>query len=311
MSAAELALSGRNYMEGHMKKLAIWLTISITLIANTVVETAKASSIYDSAVQLTSTLEVAANSSSTPIDITNSWYSHIVSASGSCSDSIKTSLQKALDHGSLAVNQEINNSSSTDYRRVQVSWSESATVPEMIWSGAGSNASVTFPSIYPGPPSTGGAILYMNSSGNVQVFCDVAAFGQTWSNATGTALGFFATNPPDYPSGYSGSSIPTYFQGGIISGNVQCANTSNVISNVLIDTQSSVDGNALLTDDGTGGKNYRFYLWDESPYSLTVMCDGDAFYSPIVDTNLYYYYHWACVPTTPGQNPNFRICAAS
>jgi len=172
---------------------------------------AQAASVYDDAVQLTDSVVVAASSSSTPIDVTRRWKTYIASASGSCTSGIKTSLLNALDHGSVAVNQELNNSSSTDYRRVQVSWSESATT-SMVWSGSGSSASVVFPSIYPGPPTTGGAILFMNSSGNVQVFCDVAAFGQAWSNAAGTAKGLFATNPPNYPTSptsYAGTLIPT------------------------------------------------------------------------------------------------------
>jgi hypothetical protein len=49
----------------------------------------------------------------------------------------------------------------------------------------------------------------MNSSGGVQVFCDVAAFGEAWSNAAGTAKGLFATNLPSYPPDYSGLAIPS------------------------------------------------------------------------------------------------------
>jgi hypothetical protein len=58
--------------------------------------------------------------------------------------------------------------------------------------------------------------------------------------------------------------------------------------------QSGVDGGVTITDDGIGGKNYRFYLWNASPYSLTVVCDGDIFYGPTVDVNLYNNYNWVC-----------------
>lgn len=115
----------------------------------------------------------------------------------------------------------------------------------------------------------------------------------------------------DYPSGYAGSSVPSGTIGGQISGNVQCANTNNIISAVHINAQSGLSGNAKITDDGIGGKNYRYYLSEESPYSLTVLCDGDSFYGPTVESNLYYNYNWVCAPTTPGQNPNLNICAAS
>jgi hypothetical protein len=115
----------------------------------------------------------------------------------------------------------------------------------------------------------------------------------------------------DYPSGYAGDSIPSGSIGGLINGNVQCANTNNIISAVHINAQAGLSGNAKITDDGIGGKNYRYYLSEEAPYSLTVLCDGDSFHGPTVESNFYDSYNWVCTHTTPGQNPNLNICAAS
>jgi|GEM_PF-3592870 len=112
----------------------------------------------------------------------------------------------------------------------------------------------------------------------------------------------------DYPIGYDGATIASSDIGGQITGSVQCANTNNVISAVHINAQSGLSGNAKITDNGMGGKNYRYYLSEPSSYSVTVLCDGDAFYGPIVDSD---YYDWACTWTTPGQNPNLGICAES
>jgi hypothetical protein len=130
--------------------------------------------------------------------------------------------------------------------------------------------------------------------------------------------GYTAVNPylaqgfdVDYPSGYAGDSVPSESIGGLITGNVQCANTSNIISAVHINVQSGLDGNAKITDDGLGGKIYRYYLSEESPYSVAVLCDGDTFYGPTVNSDFYHYHNWDCVWTTPGQNPSLGICAAA
>lgn len=115
----------------------------------------------------------------------------------------------------------------------------------------------------------------------------------------------------DYPYGYAGDSIASDAIGGLIAGNVQCANTSNIISAVHINPQQGLDGNAKITDDGMGGVNYRYYLSQESPYYLTVLCDGDIFTGPTVNSNFYYNYNWVCTNTVPGQGGNLHVCAAS
>lgn len=115
----------------------------------------------------------------------------------------------------------------------------------------------------------------------------------------------------DYPSGYTGDSVPSGAIGGLITGNAQCANTSNIISAVHINAQSGLDGNAKITSDGIGGKNYSYYLSEESPYSVVVLCDGDTFYGPTVTSDYYYSYNWDCAWTTAGQNPTMPICVAA
>lgn len=121
---------------------------------------------------------------------------------------------------------------------------------------------------------------------------------------------FTASSNIEYPVDYSGDSISSA-PGGVVTGNVQCANTNNIISAIQVNVQSGLDGNATITDDSNGGKNYSYYLAEENPYSLIVICDGDPFYSPTVNADLYDHYDWVCVPTTPGQDPNMNICAAS
>jgi hypothetical protein len=137
-------------------------------------------------------------------------------------------------------------------------------------------------------------------------------YAMRWDDGYTVAYPYITQNfHVDYPSGYDGESIPWNTIGGEITGNVQCANTSNVITAVHVNASSGLDGNAKITDDGIGGKNYRYYLSEESPYSVVVLCDGDSFYGPTVQSDFYYYYNWACTWTTPGQNPNLGICAAA
>lgn len=112
---------------------------------------------------------------------------------------------------------------------------------------------------------------------------------------------YIETDYPNYPLAYEG--LPIGYR---IQGNVTCANSNNVISAVHINVQNGSDKNAIISDDGNGGKNYFHYLTDEGPYSVVVVCDGDPFYGPTVNANFGYLYHWVCT-TTGDQN----YCAAS
>lgn len=109
-----------------------------------------------------------------------------------------------------------------------------------------------------------------------------------------------------YPSGYAGYSVSSANRTGLLQGNVTCANSNNIISHVQINVNSGLSGLASLTSDGNGGKNYRYYLTEASPYHIVVTCDGDPFFGPTVLTNYYYNYQWVC--TILGEQ---KYCAAS
>jgi hypothetical protein len=110
----------------------------------------------------------------------------------------------------------------------------------------------------------------------------------------------------DYPLGYEGYSVSNANRTGLIQGGVTCANTNNVISHIQVNVNSGLSGSAKLTSDGSGGKNYQYYLTEEGPYALVVTCDGDPFFSPTVSTDLYLSHQWAC--TVTGEQ---HYCAAS
>lgn len=104
----------------------------------------------------------------------------------------------------------------------------------------------------------------------------------------------------DWPSGYDGTYIPHANRTGLIQGLVLCSNTSNIISAVHIDVQSGEDGNAKISDYNIGplpGKKYSYYLSEESPYKVVVLCDSHTFYGPTVNSDLYYLYNWNCTHT--------------
>lgn len=98
----------------------------------------------------------------------------------------------------------------------------------------------------------------------------------------------------DYPTGYEGDTVPSASRTGLIQGSAICANTNNVISAVYINAQSGLDGDAKLSDIGDGAVSYSYYLSEESPYSIVVLCDGDPFYGPTVNSDFYDTYNWAC-----------------
>jgi len=242
----------------------------------------------------------------------------------------RDSFENALDHGVWGVTKASLPTGGSDYMQYVIIWWAEHTSVSLDWSiangahqvvkinGGGIHTQLVQQRANYGDTSTNKCDLAVDNP-NTSTSYSAEISNEFGSDLTipgpraGMAVYFANVNGSaiNYPYDYEGSSVPYLYQGATISGNVQCANTNNVISNVLINAQSSVDGDALLTDDGVGGKNYRFFLWGESPYSIVVLCDGDSFYGPTVNTDLYHYYYWACAPTTPGQSPNVNICAAS
>jgi hypothetical protein len=316
---------------------ALLLTVSSVSSLLIFPHNVSATSIYDDSYQRVSSIMVndtQTNAVCSNHDISTSWYSYITDstkwqnpsdANNPTSDMsiAKASFEAALDHGRWAVSQgsAYGGSAGSYSNYVNVLWAENTDM-ELIWTpdhsvfasapyaryititcgqtyGRGDNpVAIGYSAGSPGPIST--SALY-----------DPAPYNSIDDN--GRANFFTYTDYPNYPSGYDGDSISSFQQGGIITGNVQCADSSNVISDIGINVQSGVDGGATITDDGIGGKNYRFYLWNASPYSLIVVCDGDIFYGPTVDVNLYNNYNWVCVPTSVSEDPDVKLgtCAAS
>lgn len=140
-------------------------------------------------------------------------------------------------------------------------------------------------------------------SGNCRLIVSPTGFSNTAivSDSDSVKNNYIETNYPNHPAGYAGRPVGYH-----IKGNVKCANSSNVISAVHVNVQNGPDRNALISDDGDSGKNYSHYLAEESPYSIVVLCDGELFHGPTVNTDFGREYYWVCT-TTGGQN----YCAAS
>lgn len=176
-----------------------------------------------------------------------------------------------------------------------ISWSTPAS--GMHWATATGNITSVFLDAY-SPPGSPCALSVINTGGNAVIS----------SNAAGGAVYnyYIRTDDPNYPSGeYEGTTIPFDPAQGHIHGNVQCANNQNNITNISIEANTGIDGEARLADI-TGGKSYSYYLTEDSHYRLVVTCDGDSFYGPTVDTDHYNDYNWIC--TYVDSEP---VCAAS
>ncbi len=176
-----------------------------------------------------------------------------------------------------------------------MSWSTPAS--GMHWATATGNVTSVFLDAY-SPPGNPCALRVINTSGNAVVSSNVAG-GAVYNY-------YIRTDDPNYPPEYDGTLVPFNPAQGYIHGNVQCANDQNIITNILIDANAGVDGQASMSDDAMNGKDYSYYLTEDSDYRLIVVCDGDSFYSPTVDTDHYNGYNWVC--TYVDSEP---ICAAS
>jgi hypothetical protein len=176
-----------------------------------------------------------------------------------------------------------------------ISWNTPAS--GIHWATATGNITSVFLDAY-SPPGSPCALRVINANGNAIVS----------SNAAGGAVYnyYIRTDNPNYPSGYAGTIVPFDSTQGYIHGNVQCANDQNIITNILVDANTGIDGEALIADDTMNGKNYSYYLTEDSDYRLVVICDGDSFYGPTVDVDHYNSYNWIC--TYIDSEP---ICAAS
>jgi hypothetical protein len=184
----------------------------------------------------------------------------------------------------------------TDHKAIRLYYFDSTSVFELVNGGMVASDSMYFMDFFKNPNASCRWQVWI-PSGNITPTTSVDwPYEQVYR---------WNSSNIEYPVDYSGDSISST-QGGIITGNVQCANTNNIISAIQLNVQSGLDGNATITDDSMGGKNYRFYLWEESPYSLVVLCDGDPFYGPTVNSDLYNPYNWVCTHAN-----DLDVCAVS
>lgn len=248
----------------------------------------------------------------------NTWYDpNDISNPNSWNYKAKQSFENALSNGRWGVSQRVEYGGNGYSRTVIIFWTEDRSLA-LNWSddsivATTSSSTTNLHTLQIGCSAValgyGGsapiAWLYDNSS-NVAISNDQTfnPSPSSYAQDNGIANLFVYTDHPNYPVGYTG---PDLIPGTYISGNVQCANQNNLISHVIIDADSSLDGSAILTDDGMGGKDYIYYLRDDSAYHLVVICDGDLFFSPTVNSNLYSSKNWACVKIS-GEVPS---CAAS
>jgi hypothetical protein len=283
-----------------------------------------ASSIYDDSYNTTLNIQAGGNGCS-PLDITATYSSYILDSSkwflsASTMQPIKDSYEDALTNGRIGVSMRKNygsQQSSTVVREVFVYWNTDDSLP-LQWSGSSSKSvyalvgnyvSITCLGNYQGGAGKIGVatIFIADETETIRAAPVSNDLPDTFSPYAAIDRNLFVnSNMPNYPTGYEGGGIQS---GSVIipvTGNVQCANTNNVISAVQVNAQSGMDGNATITDDGNGGKNYRYYLSEESPYSLIVLCDGDPFYGPTVNSNLYSPYNWVCTHAN-----DLDVCAAS
>ena len=288
---------------------------------------ANASSIYDNSYHSTNALTVGGPSPGTNqyqcpnVDVTADWYSYLIDESKWHGDrsAAKASFESALANetdGAWGVRQY---EDTNGEKAVTIFWSEDPSA-ELVWDTDGVSINADNNNIYValiqcedsmyGGDSNRPVVVTAQKSGQQRI-----STSTTFSTVNGYSFKTFFANgfTSNYPSNYGGDSISQNVQGGVIKGNVQCANTNNIITNVYVSTYSSTNGSAILTDDEIGGKDYRFYLWDDSPYRLIVTCDGDLFNAPWVNSDFYDYYTWACAPTSASENPSvtLRQCVSS
>lgn len=298
-----------------MKKSLLFIAICATLfVANPFVSLASASSVYDNAYTISDDTNLRNQSCGAGgLNDYEATREDIIDAV-KASSTYGAQISSAIDSGRVGVSNftrhHINGSVVSN--SIQVFWTpDSSMYLEWINAFYGApyravyahGATSTLTSVFVSATNDifGNCRLSVSSTGfsNLAVVSDAETDGGVRSN-------YIETNYPNHPDGYNGRLVGYHIQG-----NVTCANSNNVISAVHINAETGPDKNAIINDDGNGGKNYDHYLTEEEPYYIAVVCDGDTFYGPTVESNFGYNYHWVCTHTTPGQNPNLNICAAS
>lgn len=185
---------------------------------------------------------------------------------------------------------------------IAVFWSEDNSL-SMNWTTFSSNQHIIYPS---GSITT--VLIYAYGYS-----CSLDAYNPgTVAISSNTAGGsvknyYIRTDYPNYPSEYEGTKVPFDPSSGRIQGTAECISEGDgIISNVLVEADSGMDGEAKISNYSSTAKEYIYYLTEASDYSIKVMCDGEPYFGPTVDVNHSYYYNWLCTKIDT-QN----VCATS
>lgn len=270
-----------------------------------------AASDYDDLIVIPTSLTVSGFGKDT-LDITNTYMEYILGsitenvASNSCDSTCKDAINTSLGQGDWVIQQVYTNYPSDNTFVTAVFCDQH--IDSNLFHTNTYGASVE--KILTGSFSSGANcesinIQYVNTYSGYKLYVSATAnyiggfsIADTFKNGSGVIqtsiqpylfTGAITTNP----DGYLGVSVPFGSSPPAITGNVQCIKP-NSITAVHINTQSGIDGNATLTNDGMGGVDYKYYMWKESPYSIIVICDGDSYYGPTVEDTFYYKYYWTC-----------------
>lgn len=297
------------------------LSLSISFIQPSAVS---AASIYDSHLQLTSSVELYRNdiglmNDCSNVDVTSDWASPLANYSGfnaqqqAARDSFNTA---RTGNGRWGVSYQ-DTSYPYDQKYYFIFWTEDDSLALQFDNSVFFDSVLAFATEPDGvTPKTGLKYVRVDGAGGLYgspCTPEISSVDISGSSAivvstnTGERKNFFTyTNHPNYPSSYEGERL-----GYEIQGNVICADPGANLSAVRITAQEEPDRNVVLSDGGSGSKNYNHSLLREEPYSLVAICNGEAYYGPTISDNFSYNYHWICTKTTPGQNPNLNVCAAS
>lgn len=285
------------------KKFKLYLMlVSAALLSALPASSTFATSIYDDSLVTTSNLLYYGDDWNDTIDVSSTWRTHMRAA---CGSTVYSDFLGALNGGAWAVSQV-----SDGGYGIAVTWSKpDNTLPDTSFYSYGTDKWLGV-----SPGYYGRAVFSYNSYLDQDV-CQYSTTASYHSNNWEAVLSqenwtspyglFQSTYDIEYPTGYEGDTVPIGVANPIV-GTAQCGFGNNTITKISIDAQSGVDGDAVIWNDSSGGKNYSYYLSEDSPYQVKVECDNSIFLSPLISSSLYYNYSWAC--TVEGSQ---YICAAS
>jgi hypothetical protein len=289
-------------------KIAI-MVLSLFIYSFAQVSSAYAASVYDNAVQISRDTSVSNGQLSTDASSISQFFEN-TSYGTSCNTARLASWNNSLSQGSQSQTILYGwDGITVDYsiKKQVITWTDDdnlgTNAPDFYYSDWSSKSQFGF-SNYSFSGAHSMVVIYEGNS--LKAYCEDHIQENSISSSTMSRKVIYSNYDLAYPFGYAGEPIPSSPIPRLLKGSVQCANSSNVISAVQIDSQNGSDGNAAISTGSNGATDYEYVLPTEGPYSIIVLCDGDPFYSPTVDINLYDQYNWAC--TTEGES---GVCAAA